>query len=328
MSRQRSGRTILRTVGCAALVGAAVLAAGTPSAGGGRTGRVKQNLTATSMAPDARGKARVLVRSSSSGKFAVIAKRLTGNTQYDVIVAGVKVGALHTSPGGSGRILFKTRPGPRHSLLGFDPRGHRLTLRDADDGDDVLVGDIPDDDPASVACCLPEGDDDEGEFECEEKSPEECTAAGGTSIGVPGGTTGASCLPNPCDTTPPADHVVCCTNESHDDESEAECETQGSEHDCAEEGGAVVAAASCDPNPCQGTPPSNAAACCLSEHEDDGEVEMECEVISAEACSAAGGTAAGVASCHDDPCGGDDGDDGHGGGDDGGDDDGGGEDDD
>ena len=306
-------RTVIRVAIPLAVV---LTGVGTLFAVGGHTARVKQTLTATSMAPNANGKARLTLRGSRNGKFAIMAKHLSGNKQYDVIVAGVKVGIIKTSSGGNGHALFKTQPGGNHSLLGFDPRGGHVMVRDEESGDDVLVGDMPDDDdPTAVACCL--SDDHDGEVECEEMSPEECAAAGGTQPGVPGGTAAASCLPNPCDGTPPPNPIVCCTNESHDDESEAECKQVSSEHDCAEEGGAVVQAASCDPNPCQGTPPPDAAACCRADHEG----ETECEVVSAAACTASGGTPAGVASCHPDPCGGDDGDGGDdGGGDDGGDD--------
>lgn len=304
-----------RTSGSIAIVGMLLLGGfGTLYAVGGHTARVRGNLTPTSMAPNANGKARLTVRSSKHGKFSVLAKHLPGGQHYDVIVGGVKVGNLTTTAGGSGRARFNTQPGTKDTLLGFDPRGARVIVRD-EDGDDVLVGDIPDDDPTETACCITEHDDDgAGDAECEEMTPDECTAAGGTPIGVPGGTT-ASCLPNPCETTPPpSGAVICCKNETHDDESEAECDEVATEAQCAEHGGIVAQAASCDPNPCQATPPTNRTACCIAEDEGEEAGETECEVLSAEACSAAGGSAVSSTTCEADPChtggGGDDGDSG------------------
>src|SRR5262249_22321801 len=157
------------------------------------TARVKKDLTPTSMAPDARGKARLTLRSSKHGKFSVLAKHLPGDKQFDVIVAGVKVGSLTTNGGGAGRARFSTQPGSKDALLGFDPRGARVIVRD-EDGDDELEGEMPDDDGTETGCCNAENEDEEGEIECEEMTPEECMAEGGTPIGVPGGTT-ASCLP-------------------------------------------------------------------------------------------------------------------------------------
>lgn len=280
---------------------------GTPSPAGGNSARVKKDLTATSMAPEARGKARLTLRSSKHGKFSVLAKHLAGGQHFDVVVGGVKVGSLTTNSGGSGKARFSTQPRSKDTLLGFDPRGARIIVRD-EDGDDVLEGEMPDDDGTETACCNAENEDEEGEVECEEKTPEECTAEGGTPIGVPGGTA-ASCIPNPCSTTPPPGGVVCCTNETHDDESEAECDVVATAAECAEDDGSVVQAGSCDPNPCQPAPPTNRTACCVPE-DDDEPGEAECEVLSAEACTAAGGSAISAATCEPDPCesGDDDGD--------------------
>ena len=297
---------------------AAALATGAASlyAASGRSGHVKQALTATAAAPSAHGKARLVIRSSAKGKFAIVASQLAGSKTFDVIVGGVKVGELQTSSGGRGRALFSTQPSSKATVLGFDPRGGSVQVRSQEDGDDVLVGDIPDDGaPGDVACCFSE---DDGKSECEETSSDECVAEGGTPVGVPGGTASASCLPNPCATTPPPDHqVVCCKNATHDDETEAECEQVGSEAECAGEEGVVVDAASCDPNPCAATPPSDASACCVTKT-DEGETETECRVISADTCAALGGSPAGVATCSGDPCGGGDTGGGDTGGDDGG----------
>lgn len=302
MERNHSRGTRRRAMRRAAIVAALVVTGvGSLYASTGHNGHVKQKLTATTAAPTARGKARLVVRSSAKGKLVVRASRLAPGESFDVIVGGVKVGEIQTNSGGRGKALFSTVPRRKSVLLGFDPRGEHLLVRSQEDGEDVLVGDIPDDsEPGDVACCFSE---DEGESECEERSPDECAAEGGTPVGLPGGTAAASCLPNPCATTPPGQVIVCCTSETHDDESEAECEHVENEAECAEEGGMVVQAPSCDPNPCQVTPPTAAAACCITETEDEGETETECRVISAEACAASGGSPAGVATCSNDPCG-------------------------
>ena len=127
----------------------------------------------------------------------------------------------------------------------------------------------------------------------------ECTGAGGTPVGMGTGTANASCLPDPCASTP-GSGIVCCTNSTHDDESEAECEEVTTQADCAANGGTVVQASSCDANPCQVTPPANTAACCVAEG--DGP-ETECKVLSAQACTGLGGTAPGAATCDSNPCG-------------------------
>lgn len=297
-----SSRAILRV---AILGGVVLIGVGVPYAVGGHTARVKQDLTPTTAAPNAEGRARLILHSSKRGKFAIVARHLTRNKQYTVIVAGVKVGALQTGLSGGGRVLFSTQPRARDHMLGFDPRGNQIIVRDEDDGDDMLVGDVPDDDPAAVACCLSDEADDGG-IECEKLPPEECAAAGGMPLGVPGGTTGVSCLPDPCATLPPpGKEIVCCTNATHDDESDAECHEVATVADCAALDGMAVEASSCDPNPCAVTPPPNQAACCIADNgRDEGEDagESECKVISAEACAAAGGKVSSSTSCHPDPC--------------------------
>ena len=291
-------------------VAAVLISAGALYAAGGQHTKVKQTLTATSVAPAARGKARLLVKSSKDGRFAVVATHLARNATYALLVGGVKVGAIQTTGGGSGRASFRTVPRAKDALLGFDPRGTQVIVRDEDDGEDVLVADIPADDPAAVACCLSEGGD-EGEVECEDLSSDECVAAGGTVQAVD------SCLPNPCATTPGEnEELVCCTNETHDDENEAECEDVATSAECAAMGGIIVEATSCDSNPCGAAPPADRAACCVPD--DDGGGEIDCEVLSPETCAAQGGTGVGsgtaAATCSGDPCGG--GDDDGGGGDD------------
>lgn len=104
-----------------------------------------------------------------------------------------------------------------------------------------------------IRCCQP--DDDEDGPECEEESAGECSASGGVNMGA------GSCEPNPCAPTSPG-VVTCCVVEHEDDEGEEEgasrpeppeCERLTMAH-CAEEGGTVSSAASCEPNPCVSSP--------------------------------------------------------------------------
>lgn len=304
-TRNRTQRTTAARLALA-LGTAALFAAGTLHAAGPRAARVKEVLAPTSAAPDARGRVKLLIKSSSRAKLKLLASKLEGGRSYDLLVGGVKVGTLSTSPGGVGRASFSASPGARDAMLGFDPRGEQMTVRDQEDGDDVLVGDLPADDPASVACCLIEADDDGPELECEDLTAEECAAAGGTPQAAD------SCLPNPCATAPPVgEELVCCTNATHDDESEAECEEVATAAECAALDGTLIAAASCDDDPCNGAAPVDRTACCVPD--DDGSGEIDCEVLSTAACVARGGTTIGTgtgtaaATCGGDPCGSDDG---------------------
>jgi hypothetical protein len=268
------------------------------AAAAGHKVKLKQHLTATSADGDARGAAGFALK-GADGKFDVKAARLARDAGYDVVVGGVKVGELHTGRSGGGRIRFTSNPVKGDRLLGFDPRGHQVSVRDGS-GDDVLVGVVPDDtiDPTATACCL---SDEDGESECEDRTPDACTAAGGTPTQV------TSCVPDPCASTPPASVIVCCLNETDDDESETECEDR-SEAECAAEGGMVVQATTCDPNPCAPVPPADRVTCCVPD--DDDPADVECEGITAEACTARGGTPATATSCEPDPCGGSDDDNG------------------
>lgn len=297
---RQGARVRIRTL--AIVAGVSLAGFGTLYAKGGHTVHSNQTLTATSNAPSAHGKAHLTLQSSKKGKFSLVATHLKGNTTYDVIVRGVKVTQIHTSNGGSGKALFSTKPNTKSTLLGFDPSGGQVLVRETDDGEDVLVGGMPEDNAGEVACCLSQGEDNgQTEVECEDMTAAECTAEGGT-VGMAAGTTAASCLPDPCATTPPPNGIVCCTNATDDDQSEAECEDVTTQAECADNGGTVVQAASCDPNPCQVTPPTDQAACCITQT-DEGESETECKVISSAACTAAGGTAPGAATCDTDPCG-------------------------
>jgi len=291
LSRLTAGLVALAVVAMSPAVGHA----GTKS-----KARIKSTLSATSVDPDANGQAGLALH-GGDGKLDVKASHLTRNASFEVIVNGVKVGTLQTSRSGSGRQRFRSNPGRRDLMLGFDPRGAQLSVRNGD-GHDVLVGTMPTvADPSAIACCVPAAD---GTNTCQEITADECTAVSGV---VDAATT---CLPDPCVATPPPPPaaVVCCINETEDDESETECEDE-SEAECAAKGGTTVQADSCEPNPCAPvTPPAgDVVACCLT-HEN----ETECEGRTSEACTARGGTVMVGSTCAADPCGvgtGSDGDD-------------------
>jgi hypothetical protein len=277
-----------------ALVGAVVLGIGV--AGATRAVRVRTVLVPTAKAPKARGRTKLLLRHGARGKFVVVARGLAPNATFDVVLGGVKVGTLTTGRGGAGTLKLSTSPHGHEGLLGVDPRGSQIAVRD-DAGDDDLVGEEPADDSASGACCLR---DHEGETECEDLPPAACATAGGTPAPV------ASCLPDPCTTTPPGgEAIVCCVASSAhggftDEDPEVECEDVGSPADCANLGGAVVQGTSCDGNPCAPTPPATRVACCLATDEGTD----ECAMLTAESCAAHHGTVAAAAtSCEAHPCG-------------------------
>src|SRR5262249_36393153 len=57
---------------------------------------------------------------------------------------------------------------------------------------------------------------------------------------------------------------------------------------------------SCNPNPCGATlPAGGGVVCCLPDKGGDG--KKECEDVSADACTSAGGTVSGASSCSPDP---------------------------
>ena len=275
---------------------AAILALGVLAAPAGAHKRVKQALTPTATDRNARGHAQLVLHTDQDGKFDVVAKKLDADQTFDVIVNTVKVGTLTTTGGGNGLARFRTNPHGDDQLLGFDPRGAMVVVRDSA-GEDILTGTVPDStDPAEVACCVTDdhGEHD-GEVECEDRTPDECTAEGGTVA------TAASCIPNPCaGAPPPAGAVICCIPDDGEDNTEVECEDRTPE-ECANEGGLVVTATSCDPNPCTPTPAAPEIVCCVPESE-DGHDGQECEVITADRCTARGGTPSTATSCDPDPC--------------------------
>jgi len=268
----------------------------------------KQSLVSTGKDPDARGRASAVVR-GSNGRLRVAARRLQHAATFEVIVDGVRIGTLATGRTGSGKARFDTRPHGGDQLLGVDPHGKLLQVRDAE-GDDVLEGMMPDDaEPGTIRCCI--ADDDE--TECESETPAECEAKGGVSMGE------GSCMPNPCAST--GDHIRCCIPEGDEDGPECEDLTAA---ECSAEGGVSIGPGEdCEDHACRPTPPGEEEIrCCIADHQvedeerhggdgdddgedgdhDEGEHEAECEHITASACAALGGSNLGAGSCEPDPC--------------------------
>jgi hypothetical protein len=276
-------------IACAAIIAAGVLA---PEAGARQPSeRQKSPLVSTGVDADARGGVELQVRNASEARFEIVVEHLDARATYEVLADDVAVGQLTTNARGRARIRFRTRPRTRRDvLLGFDPRGALVTVRDVN-GEDVLAimlasASTPSDSP-NVVCCVP---DDRGP-ECEDRTADECAAQGGTVSSA------ASCLPNPCAgaPAPPATDVVCCIP----DDSGPECEDR-TPAECAQQGGVIVAASSCAPNPCAPiAPPGDSdIQCCLPD--DSG---PECEDRTPAECAAQGGVNMGPGSCTPNPCG-------------------------
>jgi hypothetical protein len=267
---------------------------------------VKQRLTSTGKDLDARGRAVLVVR-GSRGRLTIAAKRLAGQADYEVIVDGVRIGALSTGPSGAGKARFTTGS-LGAQLLGVDPRGKLVEVRDRD-GDDVLETKMPDDEAGEVRCCVA----DEDETECEHETPERCAAKGGVDMGT------GSCMPNPC-APGSGDRVRCCIPEH--DEDGPECEDLTST-ECGAQGGVSIGAGECDDHACAPTPPGEEEIrCCLADDHDDGGLRHhhdsgeddqgedgeddreapDCERLTAGACSALGGRDLGAGSCEPNPC--------------------------
>ncbi len=284
-------------IACAAALAAVTLAV--PPAGA-KTIHVDQSLAATGVDDDAAGQVKVRIRQHGndlSGRLDVKVKQLDPNQSYEVVLAGVRIGTLTTTGGGNGRARFRTRPRGNDQLLGTDPRSMQVEVRN-DAGDDVLETDIPGEtmDPTKIRCCLTDDGDADEQPECEDRTADECTAAGGVDLGA------GSCMPNPCEASPPpaSDDVVCCTAE--DDDDGPECEVR-SPAGCSEHGGINLGAGVCSPNPCTPTTPPapETIQCCLA-HGGGGESEVECEDRTPDRCAAEGGTDMGPGSCTPDPC--------------------------
>lgn len=327
LTRRMRGGVVAAVATGLAIAGAAGMAV----AARGHTVHVKQALAPVG-GGKAKGKLLLVVHSGKTrldGSLDVGVRHLGRNSQYEVLVEGVHVGGLTTNGGGNGHARFRTTPKGHALVLGIDPRGKQVVIRDAD-GHDVLEGDCPDDPDAAgkVACCVPpesgegafthgedgdgqgqDGDGDghhghhDGDDDCRLLTVDACAAVGGSSAG-------GSCLPDPCTTTPPVPSgTVCCVPEEDNDDGEgAECRVFTPDH-CAAEHGTMISAAGCDPNPCEPTPPADPRiVCCGGEH------GGECEHRTAAECDAHQGVNKGPGSCDPNPCGngdgGGDGDDG------------------
>jgi len=268
------------------------LATGTAKIAAAASGpKVKEKLEMhrTGSDDDARGKAKLTVRGGSDGRFDLKLQKLAPEATYEVVVDGVLVATVTTNGGGNARLRFRSRPrNDKDELLGFDPRGAIVIVRDAS-GDDVLGASVPTTgslQPGDVICCVP---DDSGP-ECEDRTPAECAAEGGVE------SLATSCLPNPCAGTPsPTDNdVVCCVP----DDSGPDCEDRTAD-ECSAEGGIVVEADSCADTPCAGVPSNDPdIQCCLAD--DSG---PECEDRTPAECIALDGIDLGEGTCMPNPCG-------------------------
>jgi hypothetical protein len=272
------------TVAALAMIGLAVASA--PASA--RSEKESGSFSSTGVDDDASGGVKLIVKNESDGKLEIKGKKLAADATYDVLVDGVLVGQFTTNGGGNGRLRFRSRPHSNDALLGFDPRGALVVIRNAA-GQDVLAVQLADSGSVGggdIVCCIP---DDSGP-ECEDRTPAECAAAGGTA------TTATSCLPNPCAGTPPptGGDIVCCIP----DDSGPECEDRTADA-CALEGGVAVEATSCTPNPCAPvTPPANDdIQCCLPD--DSG---PECEDRTPALIPPSTAHWAGVGTCTPNPC--------------------------
>lgn len=282
--------SVMRTTNVLMATGLAVLVAATvagPAAA--RTETQKAELESTGIDDDAAGKAQLAIKNGTEGRFDLVVKKLDRDATYDVLVNGVRVGAITTTGGGNGKIRFRSRPrSKRDLLLGFDPRGAMVAVERTDGAQVLQIALASPPDTGNVVCCVP---DDSG-TECEDRTEAECSAEGGTV------STATSCLPNPCATSPvpPADDdVICCIP----DDSGPECEDRTSA-ECSAAGGVVVAGTTCLPSPCApSTPPVDPDIQCCVPHIDGG---FECEDRTPAGCDAEGGTNMGAGTCTPDPC--------------------------
>jgi len=265
---------------------------------------IRQDLRATGIDPDARGRSKVNIRhlkSGVDGKLRVNVHRLNPGSTFEVVVDSVRIGTLTTNGGGNGRARFRTAPRAGDQLLGVDPRGKLLEVSD-DDGDDVLEVEIDDDqDPTHVRCCIAEHEEGgEAEVECEDElTADECTAAGGTNLGA------GSCVADPCGGGPGGgEEIRCCIPDHDDDGPECELETAA---ECSQHQGVNLGAGTCEADLCGSTPPPEEIRCCLPDgHDgDEGEEENEgpeCEQESPLECDIRGGHNIGAGSCEGNPC--------------------------
>lgn len=281
----------IRTIALAATVATVVATVASPAlAGRNSDRRADVDLVATGIEADADGRAKLRIkRDADDGRFVLRARGLTPGATYQIVFDEIAVGEIVANDGGAARARFRSRPrSSKDQLLGFDPRGSILVLRDAT-GADVLAGDVPAGgngfDDTKIVCCVP---DDSGP-ECEDRTADECLAEGGV---VSDATT---CLPNPCDTivVPTEDDVICCLP----DDSGPECEDRTIE-ECSAGGGIVVAANSCLDNPCAAVPSLDPDTRCC-EADDSGN---QCEGRLPSECMARGGVDVGEGICAIDTC--------------------------
>src|SRR5262249_49073778 len=68
--------------------------------------KIRQTLHPTVHAPHASGLAKLALRTGSQGTFTIKARGLSGGQSFDVVVNGVKVGALVSGAGGNGVAKF------------------------------------------------------------------------------------------------------------------------------------------------------------------------------------------------------------------------------
>jgi len=263
--------------------------------------KVKRNLNPTVHAPGARGKVSLVVKhhgTTRQGKFMVVARNLSPGAAFSINVAGVHIGTLTTNAAGAGVAQFSNPRLGNDQFLGVDPRGDLVEVMD-DQGEDEMDVEMPEDteDAGDIQCCLT---DDDGDVECEEESPDECTAENGVNMGT------GTCMPNPCPgSTPPPEDVVCCVP----DEDGPECDETDAA-DCAAENGVVVMASSCEPDPCPPPTSTDIVRCCIAEdsgdssdgENDNEDNQAECEQLSTAECANENGTPMGTGSCDPNPC--------------------------
>jgi len=128
--RMRGGAVAAVAVGLA-IAGAAGMAA---AAHGHRTVHVKQVLAAVG---GGTGKGQLLLvvhtgKTALDGSLDVGVRHLGRRSQYEVLVDGVHVGGITTNGGGNGHARFRTTPKGHALVLGVDPRGKQVVIRDAD----------------------------------------------------------------------------------------------------------------------------------------------------------------------------------------------------
>lgn len=264
-------------------------ASSTALAGSGSGNKADLQLVATGIDPDASGRAKLRVRRADDGRFEVRLKGLEPGAAYQLVFSDIAVSEVIADDKGRARARLRSRPrSSTDGLLGFDPRGSILLVRNAA-GEDVLAGDVPAGgngfDETKIVCCVP---DDDG-AECEDRTADECLQEGGTV------STATTCLPNPCDTVtaPTDDDVICCLP----DDSGPQCEDR-TVAECSAGGGLVVAAGSCLDNPCAAVPSvDDDTRCC---EPDDGGPGCE-DRLPAE-CLARGGVDIGAGMCSIDSC--------------------------